>query len=134
MPTIKKPYFGVLPLKKNQRYGSMTEAVKAKQVRYWGIKKIDTIQLNKLKPKKKTKEEKISLETLAGMIGGLGTLIRNREQKINRLKTKKENTEKDINNIAEWKKEIKKAKEKIKKLKPIYNKKYKKEQAKKEKD
>ena len=42
MSDVKKVYFGALKLKTNQRRPSMTEAVNANQVRWFGINKIDS--------------------------------------------------------------------------------------------
>jgi IMP dehydrogenase/GMP reductase len=104
-----KVYYGVLPLKKNQRYGSMKEAVDANQVRYFGLKKIDPLIVNNSKKNKKAvaerKESKLLLgEKIVQITGKLNKLAKS----IPTLKTKLDviHTKAEIDKLDKEKKEL----------------------------
>lgn len=50
---MSKVYCGVKDLKKGERLGTMAECAKKDQIRYYGLKKIDSITLKKLTATKK---------------------------------------------------------------------------------
>lgn len=68
----KKIVCGVAEPKKNERRGTMKECAEKKQVRYYGIKKVDKIIIDKLVAKKPKKKEK-TYEEVMGITVGLKT-------------------------------------------------------------
>lgn len=110
---MSKPFYGVRPLKKNERYASMTEAANAHQIRYWGVKKADKIVTA---PKKKDKT-KITLSQAVGMVAGLKTRAKNIIKSIG-IAEKKE----DAKRVEELKKEYEEVRKRFVEMVPIANK------------
>lgn len=69
------PYYGIPPVPKGKHQASMLEASKAKQIKYWGVKKVDSKILDSMV--EKPKEKKIDLQIkLSGLKGKLTRLKR----------------------------------------------------------
>lgn len=79
--------YGIMPLKKGQRRATMSEAVEARQVRYWGLKKVDRIQVEKIIRKKNKKKDDDTFRSeqeqyarLSGRFFGMKNKIRKLDQ------------------------------------------------------
>lgn len=97
----KKVSCSVKELKKNERRGTMEECAEKKQVRYWGVKKVDNIVLGKLTGK--SKKKKYSLPEIQGKLAGLKTKHSKLLKKIEDKNEKGETTKtlkKDLEKIA----------------------------------
>lgn len=73
----QKIVYGIKDLKKNERYATMSEAAKAKQIRYWGLKKVDT-QIIVPEPPKKPVKDAPAAE--AGILGKTAALLTRAEK------------------------------------------------------
>jgi hypothetical protein len=104
-------------LKGKERRGTMLECAEKKQIKYYGLKKVDKILLEKILNKTK---EKItySLPEAIGKITGLRTRIKNTEKSLEIAKKKNDKVKiKDLEKIIEdAQKEVKKMLEIGKKL------------------
>ena len=88
--TDKKVSCSVKDLKKNERRGTMKECADKKQVRYYGIKKVDKIMLSKLT--EKNKKSNRSFPELFGKLAGLKTKYTKLIKKIQYKKERGEST------------------------------------------
>jgi hypothetical protein len=100
-------------LKKNERRGTMKECAKSKQIRYYGLKKVDQLIINKLKTK--TKGKKRSLPELIGKLTGLKTKY---TKLIKKIHEKQENGE----SVKVLKTDAEKIKKEYEKLAPTVKK------------
>jgi hypothetical protein len=106
---------GVKELKKNQRRGTMMECAAKKQVRYYGVKKVDKIILDKLTG---VKGKKIyTFVEAVGRANGLKTRGKRILEKIERAERKKNDTK-----VKALKKEYEKVKKEYIIMVPIANK------------
>ena len=82
-----KPVCGIRDLKKGERRATMVECIKKRQVRYFGIKKIDKVLLDMARAKKK-RPENMTTEELVGKSFGMKTRAANikKEQEIAKKK------------------------------------------------
>lgn len=121
MSTKKKPYCGAKStMQKNQRRGTMTECVKANQIRQYGVQKIDQQYIDYVKESKlklvklndEIKKNKLKLAKLRGM-----RYKKEREFKIFKDPEKKKQV------VIEGKKIVSDIKETIDKLKELEKKK-----------
>ena len=104
---------GVKEPTKNERRGTMVECAEKKQIRYYGLKKVDKKIVDKMSQKKSN----MTIEEASGKASGLKTRLVNIKKKLEIAK--KEN---DIKKIEELTKEFKKTKEQFLKIAPIANK------------
>ena len=104
---------GVKEPKGNSRRGTMLECAAKKQIRYFGVKKIDKIILDKL-IHKDIKKITFTLPEAIGKVAGLRTRIK-RVEKTLEIAEKKGDEEK----VAVYEKEIDQAKKELAKMIPI---------------
>lgn len=111
MTSIKKVVCGVKEPKKNERRGTMKECAGMKQVRYFGVKKIDKVLLDKMMDKPRVTVN-YTLVTARGTYTGL-------ESRIERLTAKLETAERKnkIDDIKKIKKDIRDAEKEKAKMK-----------------
>jgi hypothetical protein len=98
------------PVPKGHRLGSMKECLDSKQVRYYGLKKIDNKLLDTINVKKETKSE--LMIKIAGLMGKLTKLKRDLE-----ASKKTEEKKKIIEEHEKVRKEVLFLNDKMKKLK-----------------
>jgi len=105
-----KIYCGIGDLdSKKQRMGSMKECLDLKQIRYYGVKKVDSKLIDSVKPNKET--EKTLIIKIAGLRGRISKMKRDFAN------TKKiEEKKQIINDVEKIQKEILMLNEKILKL------------------
>lgn len=112
--------------KKNQRRGSMMECAEKKQIKYYGIKKVDKVIIDMLNEKKGSKKT-YTLEEAVGKANGLKTRAKRILKDIETAKRKK-----DDKKLETLQKELEKTKKEYTKLVPIANKLIKEDAAKRE--
>jgi hypothetical protein len=112
--TENKIYYGVLPLKKNQRHPTMVEAADANQIRYFGLRKIDPLIAHSRREKKS--DEKKQKQLLLDKIVKVTTKLQKLQNNIKSLKTKSE--------VMETKEEIDRLDKERKSLLKKYKKEY----------
>jgi hypothetical protein len=109
----QKVVCGVKEPTKNERRGTMVECAEKKQIRYYGLKKVDKKIVDKMTKKKSD----MTLEEASGKAKGLKTRLKNIKAKLEIAKK-----EKDIKKMEDLTKEFKKTKEQFLKIVPIANK------------
>lgn len=102
--------------KKNQRRGTMMECAEKKQIKYYGIKKVDKVIIDMLNEKKGSKKS-YTLEEAVGKANGLKTRAKRILKDIETAKRKK-----DDKKLETLQKELEKTKKEYAKLVPIANK------------
>ena len=70
-----EPFFGIPPVPKGKHQASMMEAAKAKQIKYWGVKKVDSKVIESMDEKPKEKKSDLQIK-MAGLRGKLSRLRR----------------------------------------------------------
>ncbi len=99
------PYCGLNKLKKGQKRGNLKECVESKQIRYYGLKKVDPNLVNKLKgneKKKLVKELKLTYFKLSGKINKLNKKLndpRLSPNDKNKLTNEKKLLQQEFNNV-----------------------------------
>ena len=119
----KKPYCGINKLKKSQRRGTADECIDQKQIRYYGIKSVDTTKLSARKLKKLTEDAKNKKKLkLVRLLGGLkGTMSKYKAGlKTAARRYKKSKKEEDKNKMDEYQGIIDKALKDISKYSKEY--------------
>jgi hypothetical protein len=128
---------GVKEPKGKERRGTMLECAEKKQIRYYGLKKVDKVLIDKLvnKTKEEKKEKKLSLSEAIGKMNGIKTRITKTEKLLESARKKKETDKIKMyeKEIEESKKEFRKTMEMAKKLQEEENNKNKKKSTKKHK-
>ena len=102
MPTEKKIICGVKEPTKNERRGTMKECAEKKQIRFWGVKKVDKIMINKMtigKGKNKEDDKNLSKNVIIGRARGFET--RGKKIKIAIAEAEKEKDKKKIKKLTE---------------------------------
>ena len=103
-------YFGIKNLKKNQRRGTMREALEHKQVRYYGVKKFDKKIFKEYGGREKVDLDKLYVQavTLRGRVKGLNKKIESEKNIIlnNQYKKELETTKQNLSNLQKKIKEI----------------------------
>lgn len=107
---------GTKELKKNQRRGTMMECAEKKQIKYYGIKKVDKIILDMINGKK-TEKKTYTLSEAVGKASGLKARANKIVKEIAKAKKKG-----DDERIEKLKKEFTKVKTEYTKIAPIANK------------
>ena len=70
-----EPFFGIPPVPKGKHQASMMEAAKAKQIKYWGVKKADSKVIESMDEKPKEKKSDLQIK-MAGLRGKLSRIRR----------------------------------------------------------
>jgi hypothetical protein len=104
---MSDPYCGIGEIPKGYRRGSMKECAERGQIRYYGIKKIDSTTLETAKVKKES--PKIILGKLIALDGKAKRLVR--EYKHEKDPDKKEKIKQQVKKIEEKMKQLRKQKE-----------------------
>ena len=102
MPT--KVICSIQELKKDERRGTMDECAAKKQIRYFGMKKVDKVIIDKLTTKKIQMSKRNFAETM-GKLNGLKTKAK---KLFEQIKLKKENG--DVTKLKQLEKDFEKAK------------------------
>jgi hypothetical protein len=104
----------IQPLKPGERHGTMQECADRKQIRYYGIKKVDKIIIDKMLNKQKPIKEKYSYEEALGKYYGLKTRATHLNKSLEIAKHKN-----DTKEIRTLKKELEQNKKEFEKILPI---------------
>lgn len=96
-------YCGVGAVPKKSKLGSMKQCAEKKQIRYWGVKKIDTKMLALAQGKSKTAKDKKTREKVMVEVSAYRGKIRNLTKKLDGAKDAKEKSklEKDLDDAKD---------------------------------
>lgn len=113
----KKIVCSVQPLKKNERRGTMMECAKKRQIRYYGIKKVDNAIIDMLTNKKKRREEEAYFHKVVARASFIRTMTPRLKKKLEIAKNKNNKTK-----IKYYEDQLEKLNKEYKDLMPIANK------------